>query len=88
MMRYGRGVLCVPMTEERCDELEATCKVPQNTSLHGTPFTVTVDLLGKGVTTGVSMHDRATTIRALADHHPHTPHRPRTPWAHISVACT
>lgn len=67
MMRYGRGVLCVPMTEERCDELELPMQVPQNTSLHETPFTVTVDLLGKGVTTGVSMYDRATTIRALAD---------------------
>lgn len=66
MMRYGRGVLCVPMSEERCYQLELPMQVPQNTSLHET-FTVTVDLLGKGVTTGVSMYDRATTIRALAD---------------------
>ncbi len=67
MMSHGRGVLCTPMTEERCEELELPMQVPDNTSLHETPFTVTVDLLGQGVTTGVSMYDRATTIRALAD---------------------
>lgn len=67
MMSNGRGVLCTPMTEERCEELELPMQVPDNTSLHETPFTVTVDLLGKGVTTGVSMYDRATTIKALAD---------------------
>lgn len=67
MMRYGRGVLCAPMTEDRCKELQLDMQVQDNTSLHETPFTVTVDLLGKGVTTGVSMYDRATTIQALAD---------------------
>lgn len=67
MMSHGRGVLCAPMSEDRCDELELPLQVADNTSLHATPFTVTVDLLGKGVTTGVSMYDRATTIRALAD---------------------
>lgn len=67
MMSHGRGVLCTPMTEERCEELELPMQVPDNTSLHETPFTVTVDLLGQGVTTGVSMYDRATTIKALAD---------------------
>lgn len=67
MMRYGRGVLCAPMTEERCEELELEMQVQENTSMHETPFTVTVDLLGQGVTTGVSMYDRATTIRALAN---------------------
>lgn len=67
MMSHGRGVLCAPMTEERCEELELPLQVPDNTSLHETPFTVTVDLLGQGVTTGVSMYDRATTIKALAN---------------------
>lgn len=67
MMSHGRGVLCAPMSEDRCDELELPLQVAENTSLHETPFTVTVDLIGKGVTTGVSMYDRATTINALAD---------------------
>lgn len=67
MMRYGRGVLCAPITEERAQELELEMQVPTNTSVHETPFTVTVDLLGKGCTTGVSMYDRAQTILALAD---------------------
>lgn len=67
MMSHGRGVLCAPMTEERCAELELPLQVSDNTSQYETPFTVTVDLNGKGVTTGVSMYDRATTINALAD---------------------
>lgn len=67
MMRYGRGVLCAPITEERARELELEMQVPNNTSVHETPFTVTVDRLGKGCTTGVSMYDRAETILALAD---------------------
>ena len=66
MLRYGRGVLCAPITEERAKELELDMQVEENTSMLGTPFTVTVDLL-EGCTTGVSMHDRAATIRALAD---------------------
>ena len=66
MLREGRGVLCSPVTVERCRELNLEMQVPDNTSMLGTPFTVTVDLL-KGCTTGVSMHDRAATIRALAD---------------------
>lgn len=67
MMRYGRGVLCAPMTAERCSQLDLPMQVVDNSSPLGTPFTVTVDLLGHGVTTGVSMADRAATIRALAD---------------------
>ncbi len=67
MMRYGRGVLCVPITEERAEELELEMQAPKNTSVHETPFTITVDRLGNGCTTGVSMHDRAETILALAD---------------------
>lgn len=66
MLREGRGVLCAPITEERCSELELEMQVSTNTSIYETPFTVTVDLL-EGCTTGVSMHDRAMTIRALAD---------------------
>jgi 3,4-dihydroxy 2-butanone 4-phosphate synthase / GTP cyclohydrolase II len=66
MVTNGRGVLCAPITEERCEQLELEKQVTNNTSLLGTPFTVTVDLL-KGCTTGVSAHDRAMTIRALAD---------------------
>ena len=67
MMQYGRGVLCTPMTQQRCEELGLEMQVSNNTSLLGTPFTVTVDLLEHGCTTGVSMHDRAATIKALAD---------------------
>ncbi len=66
MLKYGRGVLCAPITEERCEELELDMQVSSNTSIYETPFTVTVDLLD-GCTTGVSMHDRAATIRALAN---------------------
>src|SRR5574344_1525903 len=69
MLTHGRGVLCAPITEERCEELDLNIQVSANTSIYETPFTVTVDLL-EGCTTGVSMHDRAATIRALAD--PHT----------------
>ncbi|MBO4402346.1 MAG: bifunctional 3,4-dihydroxy-2-butanone-4-phosphate synthase/GTP cyclohydrolase II [Bacteroidales bacterium] len=67
MMQYGRGVLCTPMSAQRCKELELEMQVQNNTSLLGTPFTITVDLLGHGCTTGVSMFDRAMTIKALAD---------------------
>ncbi|MGL5262135.1 MAG: bifunctional 3,4-dihydroxy-2-butanone-4-phosphate synthase/GTP cyclohydrolase II [Bacteroides sp.] len=66
MLRYGRGVLCTPMTEERCEELELEMQVSSNTSVYETPFTVTVDKI-EGCTTGVSMQDRAATILALAD---------------------
>lgn len=66
MLKNGRGVLCAPLPEERCAELELTHQVSNNTSMLGTPFTVTVDKL-EGCTTGVSTHDRAATIQALAD---------------------
>ncbi|MFA7359151.1 MAG: bifunctional 3,4-dihydroxy-2-butanone-4-phosphate synthase/GTP cyclohydrolase II [Bacteroidales bacterium] len=66
MITMGRGVLCAPITEERCQELELDKQVEKNTSILGTPFTVTVDKL-EGCTTGVSSHDRAETIKALAD---------------------
>ena len=67
MMTNGRGLLCAPLTEERCEELELEMQVSRNTSIYDTPFTVTVDKLGGGCTTGVSMFDRSETIRALAD---------------------
>ena len=66
MLKNGRGVLCAPITEERCHELQLAHQVDNNTSMLGTPFTITVDKL-EGCTTGVSTHDRAATIRALAD---------------------
>lgn len=67
MIRNGRGELCAPISEDRCAELELQMQVANNTSLHETPFTITVDLIGSGCTTGVSMFDRAMTIRALAN---------------------
>ena len=67
MVHNGRGVLCAPLTADRCKELEVDMMVGDNTSLLGTPFTVSVDLLGNGCTTGVSAEDRAKTIRALVD---------------------
>ena len=66
MLRYGRGVLCAPLSKERCRQLGLEHQVQSNTSVLGTPFTVTIDLL-KGCTTGVSTHDRAATVRAMAD---------------------
>ncbi len=66
MLAEGRGVLCAPVTIKRCHELQLDKQVEENTSILGTPFTVTVDLL-EGCTTGVSAHDRAVTIKALAD---------------------
>ena len=66
MLKKARGVLCVPMTISRCRELGLTKQVDENTSVLGTPFTITVDKL-EGCSTGVSIHDRCETIRALAD---------------------
>ncbi len=66
MLKHARGVLCAPITISRCDELDLPHQVSENTSMLGTPFTVTVDKL-EGCSTGVSAHDRAATIRALAD---------------------
>ncbi len=67
MLHHGRGVLCVPLTIERCEELQMNMMVGDNTSVLGTPFTVSVDLLGNGCSTGVSTYDRMMTIKALAD---------------------
>jgi 3,4-dihydroxy 2-butanone 4-phosphate synthase/GTP cyclohydrolase II len=67
MAKYGRGLICTPLTEERCEELELDLMVGINTSLHETQFTVSVDLLSNETTTGISARDRALTIRALVD---------------------
>src|SRR5450432_3718479 len=67
MSKYGRGLICAPLMEERCDELELELMVNNNTALHETAFTVSIDLLGHGCTTGISAHDRAKTIQALVD---------------------
>jgi 3,4-dihydroxy 2-butanone 4-phosphate synthase/GTP cyclohydrolase II len=67
MITHGRGLVCAPITEERCDELSLKMQSENNTSIHGTPFTVSVDLLEHGCTTGVSAFDRAATIKALCD---------------------
>lgn len=66
MLKYARGVLCAPITMSRSEELDLPHQVADNTSMLGTPFTVTIDKL-EGCTTGVSAHDRAATIKALAD---------------------
>lgn len=65
MSKHGRGLICAPITEERCDELRLNLMVENNTVLHQTPFTVSVDLIGNGCTTGISAQDRAKTVQAL-----------------------
>ncbi|GAB3222420.1 bifunctional 3,4-dihydroxy-2-butanone-4-phosphate synthase/GTP cyclohydrolase II [Spirosoma arcticum] len=67
MVREARGLMCAPLTQERCDVLGLDMMVSSNTSVHTTPFTVSVDLLGHGCTTGISASDRAKTIQALVD---------------------
>jgi 3,4-dihydroxy 2-butanone 4-phosphate synthase/GTP cyclohydrolase II len=67
MATNGRGLICAPLTEERCNEIELAMMVENNTVLHHTQFTVSVDLIGQGCTTGISVHDRAKTIKALVN---------------------
>lgn len=67
MSKVGRGLICAPLIEDRCEELGLGLMVKDNTELHQTPFTVSVDLLGHGCTTGISAQDRAKTIQALID---------------------
>lgn len=67
MAAHGRGLICAPLPESRCEELNLPMMVTHNTSLHETPFTVSVDLTTQGCTTGISVADRAKTIRALVD---------------------
>ncbi len=71
MARYGRGLMCAPLSNERADELELPYMVGSNTSVHTTPFTVSIDLLTHGCTTGISAYDRAMTLKCMAD--PNTP---------------
>lgn len=70
MSKYGRGLICAPITAQRCDELNLNLMVENNTVLHQTPFTVSVDLIGNGCTTGISAQDRSKTVQALIN--PHT----------------
>ncbi len=67
MVKEGRGLMCTPLTSKRCEELELTMMVGKNTAQHETAFTVSVDLLGNGCTTGISASDRAKTIQALVN---------------------
>lgn len=67
MATHGRGLICAPLSEERCEELGLELMVGKNTAAYETPFTVSVDLIGHGCTTGISAHDRFKTIKALAD---------------------
>ncbi len=67
MSKQGRGLICVALTEQRCEELELHMMVNQNTSSHETAFTVSIDLLGFGCTSGISAHDRSKTLLALVD---------------------
>ncbi|MGB5431248.1 3,4-dihydroxy-2-butanone-4-phosphate synthase [Eudoraea sp.] len=78
MAKHGRGLICAPLAEERCEELDLSMMVENNTVLHHTQFTVSVDLIGHGCTTGISVQDRAKTIKALvnSDTKPHDLGRP------------
>ena len=67
MSKEGRGLICCSLNSERCDELDLELMVGKNTDIYGTSFTVSVDLKGNGVSTGISASDRAKTIRALVD---------------------
>ncbi|MGA1582161.1 MAG: 3,4-dihydroxy-2-butanone-4-phosphate synthase [Saprospiraceae bacterium] len=67
MATHGRGLICAPIVEERAEELKLNMMVSENTALHETAFTVSIDLIGKGVTTGISAQDRAKCIKALVD---------------------
>lgn len=78
MALQGRGLICAPLTGDRCDELGLEMMVQDNTVLHQTQFTISVDLIGSGCTTGISVHDRSKTIKALTDENtkPHDLGRP------------
>ena len=78
MTKNGRGLICVPLTEERCEDLQLNMMVENNTVMHHTQFTVSVDLIGEGCTTGISVQDRAKTVRALVNNStkPHQLGRP------------
>lgn len=67
MSKYGRGLICTPIEEKRAKELELDMMVSSNTAMHETAFTISIDLIGKGCTTGISAYDRSTGIKALVD---------------------
>ena len=67
MATHGRGLICTPLIEERCEELNLDLMIGKNTAAFETPFTISVDLIGNGCTTGISAQDRAKTIQALVD---------------------
>src|SRR5690606_9978185 len=67
MATHGRGLICASLIEERCEALGLELMVGENTTVHGTPFTVSVDLIGPGTGTGISADDRAKTIKALVN---------------------
>src|SRR6188768_3866968 len=67
MATHGRGLICAPLIEDRCDELELQLMVTQNSATYETPFTVSIDLIGHGTTTGISASDRSKTVLALID---------------------
>ncbi|MCC7501977.1 MAG: 3,4-dihydroxy-2-butanone-4-phosphate synthase, partial [Flavobacteriales bacterium] len=67
MAKHGRGLICAPLTEQRCEELGLDLMVQDNTALHHTPFTVSVDVKGRGTSTGISASDRSATVLALID---------------------
>lgn len=67
MSKHGRGLICAPLTEDRCKALDLEMMVQNNTVLHQTQFTVSVDLIGRGCTTGISVHDRSKTILSFVD---------------------
>lgn len=81
MSQVGRGLICAPLIEDRCDELGLQLMVKDNTELHQTPFTVSVDLIGHGCTTGISSYDRSKTIQALI--HPDTKSKDLSRPGHI-----
>ena len=67
MVTHGRGLVCTPLLESRCEELGLELMIGKNTAAYETPFTISVDLIGKGCTTGISAQDRAKTILALVN---------------------
>jgi len=85
MSTHGRGLICAPILEDRCVELNLQPMVVDNTALHETAFTVSIDLLGNGCTTGISAHDRAKTVQALIDQNTKT-NGPWPPGTYFSIA--
>ena len=83
MATHGRGLICAPLLESRCEELDLDLMIGRNTAAFETPFTISVDLIGHGCTTGISASDRSKTIKALVD--PNTKGRTWKAWSYISI---